>query len=356
MSKPPVVPCDILYLIVTHANCYDGAACAAVLELYCKAMGFPFKTVPHNLWRPYSAEIAEYLVPGVPARSVRLLLFDVAPDTELVDAVLQQPHLSLVVGDHHEGNRAGVTQMIERANLTDDGPDRLTVMFDTTVAGVQLAWRWVCAQFGFAAGAGSGDVGRLLGVPQDTEDGMGNRVLNVIAAADLNAHTGMPDSVCVDAAIRMLHTPDVHSIKHLVCSRGMFDSLLQPGALCVRIRGQQARDLLARGRTYFLIPTIVEMLNEAGAELPETCAVFYVQGTPHLTAEMAERCTKADMVWVWSKNERADKKKYVVSVRRGKPSRIRCDIIASTLSSGGNGHAAASGMAFEREPIDIFVA
>ena len=339
---------DTLHLIVTHANCFDGAACTVVLQLFCEYLRLPFKVVPHSLWRSYAEELGPYV--NTPERPVRLLLFDVAPDEELIETVLRSTHLSMVVGDHHEGNRRSISRLVERAGALDAACARLMVMFDTSVAGVQLAFRWVCAQLGLTPL----DACRQLAIPADTDEGTCNRMLNVIAAADLNAHKAVPEFVYVDAAIRMMYGPDVTSIRHLICTRGTFESLLQPGALCLRIRGLQARDMLARGRTYFLVPTVVEMLNEAGAELPTPCSVFYAQGTPHLTVEMAERHSTSDMVWVWSKNERAHKKKYVVSVRRGKPSSIRCDIVASKLCGGGNGHTGASGMAFDREPIDIF--
>ena len=339
---------SVLHLIVTHANCFDGAACTVVLELFCKFAGLQYKIIPHVLWRPYADELDTYLNTD---RPVRLLLFDVAPDEELIDTVLRLPHVSMVVGDHHEGNRRSIARLIERASASESARARLQIMFDTNVAGVQLAWRWITSQMD---GLPPAEVCQILNIPSDATDGMANRMLNVIAAADINVHKSIIEYVHVDAAIRMLYGPDVHSIRYLICTIGTFESLLHPGAICARIRGLQSRDMLARGRTYFLIPTVVELLNKAGAQLPSPCSVFYVQGTPHLTVEMAERQTTSDMVWVWSKNERAETKKYVVSVRRGKPSGIRCDIIASSLCGGGNGHASASGMAFDREPIDIF--
>ena len=343
---------DMLHVIVTHANCFDGGACTVVLEQFCKYLSLAYKVVPHSLWRAFKDELAAVLVPDVP---VRLLLFDVAPDDALVDTVLRLPNLSMVVGDHHEGNRRSITRLVERASAADSARARLQVMYDTNVAGVQLAWRWIIQQLN----CGGADVCRLLGIPADTEDGMCNRMLNVIAAADINAHKGIPEMDHADAAIRMLYGPDVHSLRFLICTRGAYDSLIMPstvspGALCARIRGLQSRDMLARGRTYFLVPTVLELLNKAGAGLESPCSVFYVQGTPHLTVEMAERHVTSDMVWIWSKNERADNK-YVVSIRLGKPSAIRCDIVASTLTGNGNGHVYASGMAFDHEPIDIFV-
>ena len=349
-----VTNADTLHLVVTHANCYDGAACSVVLQLFCEYLGLPYKTVPHVLWgRTYAEELGKYI--SQPERPVRLLLFDVSPDDELVNTVLQQPHLSMVVGDHHEGNRGAITRMLQRAAVTEGASSRLMVIFDTAVAGVQLAWRWAAAQLSLTADIpGSLEMCKMLGVPADATEGMCNRVLNVIALADLNVHWALREHVHADAAIRMLWGHGVEKIRSLICARGAYASLQQPGELCARIRGMQARDLLARGRTYFLIPTVVEMLNKAGAGLTVPCTVFYVQGTPHLTAEMAEQHISADMVWIWSKNERAHKKKYVVSVRRGKPSSIRCDVVTSTLCGGGNGHDGASGMAFEREPIDIF--
>ena len=182
-----------------------------------------------------------------------------------------------------------------------------------------------------------------------------SRMIDAIRAFDLFVHKGDPELEAVEACLRLKHQPDSATMKALLTTPGKYDEVVREGALCARIMDNMAKDLLQRGRMYRLSRHAVTAVRMQGAMIPETCSVFYVQGTLHLSSEMGYLHSTADLVFIWSKNESAPKK-YAVSVRRGRPSDIRCDIVVKALTKGRcTGHAAAAGMAFDSEPIFLLV-
>ena len=322
-----------LHIISTHAKCFDGAAAAVILERHCVSARMDFVTVPHVWGKSYLREFGAYLHQRT---RVIILMFDVAPDEELVDAIFHMPQVILVCGDHHIGQK----QYLDR--LSGLGHARIQVTFDNTVSGAQLAWDWVAK----ARNGSMDDIGILM----DGPDSLSSRLLHVVCMADLWKHKGNPELEAVDASLRMLHNPDVPTMTRLLTSDGAYGTLLHEGPICLRIKESMSRDLLQRGKTYRLQPQAVAMIRKVGAVMADDCTVFYVQGTPHLSSEMAFMHNAADLVWIWSKIESAPFKRYTVAVRRGRDSDIRCDMVALALG-GGNGHAEAAGMAFDSEPL-----
>ena len=324
------------HVISTHAKCFDGAAAASVLERYCAHRRLEYTTVPHVWGKSYIREFGLYFQQK---SRVVILMFDVSPDEELVDAVYRSPHVRLVCGDHHVGTKPYMDSLVAMKH------DRIQVRFDNRISGAQLAWEWVSLQL---SGEGLEDLGIVLDGPR----GNASRLLHAICEADLWRHKGDVVLDHVDASLRMLHTPDAPTVDRLLSSPGSFDALLRDGPVCARIRDVISRDLLQRGRTFKLHPTAVAMIRANGSHVPDVCTVFYAQGIPHLSSEMAFLHTTADMVWIWSKNESSPAKRYTVAVRRGKVSELKCHIVARTLG-GGNGHAEAAGMAFDTEPLQF---
>jgi hypothetical protein len=327
---------DTFYIISTHGKCFDGATAGAILELHCTALGRKFITIPHMWGKSYLREFGAYL--HQPGRLVTILMFDVSPDTELVEVVLATPSVSLVCGDHHIGMRPYMDYL---AGLHHP---RLAIRFDNSVSGAQLAWDWAASTLNPVD---------KLGVVLDAADGVTSRLVNVVCKADLWQHKTYAEWDAVDAALRMLHTPDTPTMRRLLCDAEAYNTLAIEGPVCVRARDVMCRDLLNRGRTYKLTPRAVAMVHAMGAALPEGCTVFYAQGTPHLSSEMAYMHPIADLVWIWTKIEASPKKQYTVAVRRGRPSDIQCYVVAAALG-GGNGHAEAAGMAFDTEPTGWF--
>ena len=339
---PPPPPPPPWYLISTHAQCYDGHAAAVLLELYCHRIRAQYQLRFHNHYRSFMEELGEPLARAA-GRPVHLLLFDVAPDEGLLAYVRATPTVCLTAGDHHEANRRVMEDLAKEAH------PRIQALFSTELAGVQLAWNWVATRLGRLGAA-------RLGYCLDTEVGMGSRVLNVIARADLMAHKGDPEADAVDAAMRMREGPHYDRVKALVCEPGWYNSLLWDGPLCVRIRDAQTAALIQRGSLLELGPALAAELA-ADAGVPSPCRVFYVQGVPFLTAEMGVAAPpEADMVWVWSKNEAAGDNKYAVAIRRGANcAGLRCDLVARALAPNGGGHAAAAGVGLPHEPVKFLV-
>lgn len=326
MSKP-------LYVISTHAKCYDGAAAAVILERYCLSLKLDYVMVPHVWGKSYMREFGLYLTQRP---RVVILMFDVAPDEELIETLYRLHGVTLVCGDHHIGQKQYLDSL-KALNHT-----RIQIHFDNNSSGAHLAWMWV-------KGAMSTPMSDL-GIVMDGEGGEYSRVLHAVCMADLWRHKGDPDLEAVDASLRMLHFPDAVTMTRLLTCPGTYDTLLREGPICMRIKETMSRDLLQRGRMYRLAPQVVAMARKVGAVVPDECTVFYVQGIPHLSSEMAFMHTTADLVWIWSKIESSPYKQYTVAVRRGRASDIRCDMIALALG-GGNGHAEAAGMAFDSEPF-----
>jgi len=340
-SSSPFVPSDTLYIISTHAKCFDGAAAAAILELYCTHKGYKHVNVPHILGKSFLREFGSYLQTG----PVTLLMFDVSPDEELADVILSKPQLHFVCGDHHVGNKPTLGRLMHarRSNIS--------IMYDDNKCGAQLAWEWVQQSVK--------DMAKLSlvvdGVAEAASSRTLSRLLDAICAFDLFVHKGNPELEAVEACLRLQHQPDTATLKAMLTTPGKYDEIVMEGALCARIMDNMAKDLLQRGRLYRLSRHAVTAVRMHGALIPEACSVFYVQGTLHLSSEMGYLHSSADLVFIWSKNELAPKK-YAVSVRRGRPSDIRCDIVVKALTQGRcTGHAAAAGMAFDTEPTFLLV-
>lgn len=341
-SSVPYVPQAAMttYIISTHAKCFDGAAAAALLELYCATNGLRHFNIPHVFGKSFLREFGWYLQQK---RPVTILMFDVAPDEELVLTLMASEHVHLVCGDHHVGTKA----MMDR--LAALKSPRLSVRFDNAISGAQLAWEWIYHTL-------HGNMG-TLGVVLDAACGGHSKLLLAISAFDLFLHKGNPEMEAIEASLRLLFVPDADTIKGLLTTPGKYDALVRDGSLCVRIRDNISRDLLQRGRVYTLNRRAVGIVRSHGTSIPEDCSVFYVQGIPHVSGEMAyihasaETC--ADLIWIWSKIESAPTKRFTVSVRRGRPSDLRCDVVALALGHG-NGHAGAAGMAFDVEPTFHF--
>jgi hypothetical protein len=326
---------SVNYIISTHAKCFDGAAAAAILQLYCETHRYKHSTVPHAWGRSFLKEYGPYLQTTQP---VVILMFDVAPDQGLIEYIMANPHVTLICGDHHLGMQPFMQKLIQLRH------PQITIRFDNTISGAQLALEWVASICAVES----------LGMVLDTPGCPASKLLNVICKADLWQHKSVPEWDAVDAALRMMHTPDAVTIKRLLCDPGGYAMLLQAGPVCVHIRDTLSKDLLQRGKTYRLTARALGLLRAAGCMLADDCTVFYVQGIPHLTPEMAHLHTISDMIWIWSKIECTPFKKYTVSVRRGRESQLRCDVVANVLG-GGNGHAEAAGMAFEAEPLSWFL-
>jgi oligoribonuclease NrnB/cAMP/cGMP phosphodiesterase (DHH superfamily) len=329
---------EVLYVISTHAKCFDGAAAAALLEMYCVSRGLKYVTIPHVLGKSYLREIGRYLQTR---RSIVILMFDVSPDDELIEVILTYPHIRIVCGDHHIGTKSKLDR------LASAGDHRVSVRFDNTISGAQLAWEWIHMTI----------EGRMdtLGVVLDDDDGTTSRLLKAICAADMFQHKGDKNLEAIDSVLHMMYTPDVPTLKYLLTKTDAYDELVRDGAICSRIKDNISRDLLQRGQMYRMNKRAIMMIRMAGGFVPEDCTVFYVQGIPHPSSEMGYLHTTADFIWIWSKIESSPSKKFTVSVRRGKESDLRCDLVASALGEG-NGHAAAAGMAFDYEPLKFLMA
>jgi hypothetical protein len=247
-------------------------------------------------------------------------MFDVCPDQELVDFICRTPTVSLICGDHHVGMKPFMDKVAAMRH------PRLQVRFDDTVSGAQLAWLWVHSALG-------GAMSRLK-IVLDSDDGKSSKLLDVVGASDMYLHKGHADMEAVNASMRLLHRPDAATMSALLTSPGAYDELLRDGRLCARVESLLCADLLKRGRQYRLKPSILLTLRAAGVAIDDTATIFYVQSIPQLASEMGFLHVVADMVWLWSKTESAPTKRYGISVRRGKPSDIRCDIVAATLGGG----------------------
>ena len=327
----------MLHIISTHANCFDGAAAAVILHQYCKAQRQDSVLLPHTWGHSFLRDFGQHVHR---AHRVVVLMFDVCPDQELVDFICRTPAVSLICGDHHVGMKPFMDKVAAM------GHARLRVRFDDSLSGAQLAWLW-------ARDALGGAVDRL-NIVLDGADGASSRLLDVVGASDMYLHKGRPDMEAVNASMRLLHRPDAASLTALLTLPGSYEELLRDGRLCSRIEGLLCSDLLKRGRAYRLQPSVLVTLRAAGVRIADAATVFYVQAIPQLASEMGFLHVVADMVWLWSKTESARAKRYGVSIRRGRASDIRCDIVAATLG-GGNGHAEAARMAFDAEPLYMFV-
>lgn len=341
LHPPPPPPGAPLYLVSTHKKCWDGAAAAAILVAFCATHGVECVDVPHAHGRSFLTEL-ERAFDGR-NRPTTILMFDVCPDEDLVAAVLATPSVVLVVQDHHDGVEHILTTLASRCH------PRISATYDGTVSAAWLAWRWATSRLpspdclGFHLDVSAPRCGRF------------SRLLNAICMADLFLHRGQAELTAVDAALRLLHTPDTATVTALLRDPGAYDRLVASGHVCVRVQARIARDLILRGKTYVLNDTAMLAIAAAmGTDGPrEPFTVFYVQGTYHFIGEMVATGIDADMVWVWSKVEVAGSKQYTVAVRRGRPSSLPCNVVAQVLG-GGNGHRQAAGMAFDTEPLHFF--
>lgn len=330
-------PGSSIYIICTHAKCWDGAAAAALLEMFCTVHGLRHVTVPHIQGKSYLREFGAYLQQR---RQVTLLMFDVAPDEELVALVMSSTFINLVCGDHHIGTKY-IMEQLEAVKS-----DRIMVRYDDTVSGAHLAWDWILL-------AMNGDVS-TLGLYLDTECKQSSRLLRAICAADLFLHKGHAEYEAVDACLSMLHTPDAGTVRAMLSAPGKYEELVRDGALCLCIRANIAKDLLARGRTYRMTRRAMDAARAAGANLPEDCMVHYAHGIPHVKAEMGYLHDYAHLVFIVSVNVNSPKK-WTLAIRRGRASDIRCDLVAEAFG-GGKGHAAAAGTALDYDPIQLLQA
>ena len=333
-ARGEAVPPEPTYIISTHAKCWDGAAASALLEMYCALQGLRSVSVPHIQGKSYLREFGSYLQQR---RPVTLLMFDVAPDEELVAIILASPFVTLVCGDHHVGTKHLMAQLEAAAS------ERIMVRYDESVSGAHLAWDWISLTL-------HGDMS-CLGVYLDTECKQYSRLLRAICQADLFLHKGHAEHEAVDSCLRMLHTPDTAVVKAMLSTPGKYAELVRDGALCAQMRTHMARDLLARGRTYRMARRTIDLLRACGAAVPDDCMVHYAHGTPHLKDEMGYLHSIAHMVWIISVNVNSPKK-WTVAIRRGRESDLRCDLVAAALG-GGTGHAAAAGTALDFDPIQF---
>jgi hypothetical protein len=324
-----------MYIISTHAKCWDGAAASALLDMYCSLHGLRYVNVPHIQGKSYLREFGTYLQQR---RPVTILMFDVTPDEELAAVILSNPYVHLVCGDHHVGTKA----MMDR--LEAAACERIMVRYDESVSGAHLAWDWISMTMG-------GDMS-TLGVYLDTECKQYSRLLRTICAADLFQHKGHPEAEAIDSCLRLLHTPDTATLKGMLSTPGKYEELARDGVLCAQMRANMARDLLARGRTYALTRRAIELIRAVGAVIPNDCMAHYAHGTPHVKDEMGYLHTFAHLVFIVSINVNSPKK-WTVAIRRGRASDIRCDLVAQALGGVIGGHAEAAGMAFDFDPIQF---
>ena len=392
----PFDPEVSMHLIVTHRNCFDGAAAAALLQLYCEANRLRYHTSPHGLQSSYIAEFGDVLEHGIATNTpVHILMFDVAPDKELVTDILAlYPHVMLTCGDHHTSSQAYMAELAAMKH------PRIRVTFDATCAGAELALRWIHEQVGGGCGfnpsssssagpgackpvwggssSSSGDgcsssglsttlatAGRwrLPGVHWDTvvAGKLRSKLLDTICAADLGLHKASESMNHVDCALRMTRRPKPHVLKTLLVDPDAYGALETAGVLCARIRFNLCQPVIARGRTFALSRRALDILQAHGASgVPAPCFVYYVQTVTSLVHEVSDTilhdpaCT-VHMVWAWSVNEGSEKR-VAVSVRRPARSTIRCDIVAELLGGAGcGGHDFAAGMAFFEEPLHTWL-
>jgi hypothetical protein len=293
--------------------------------------------IPHTMGKSFLREFGAHVMLSS-SRKVIILMFDVSPDEELVHLILSSPLVTFICGDHHIGMKPILDSLIDR------GLDRIQIRYDDTVSGSKLAWDWIATVSKVSMSS--------LGIILDSADGRSSKLLHAICAFDLFQHKGDEELEAVEAGLRMLYSPDTTTLSWLLKTPGKYEDLVKDGIICAKVKLCISKDLLARGKVYQLNSRCIANLRKT-VPVPDDCSVFYVHGIPHLANEMAYMHTHADMVWIWSKIESSPSKKYTVSVRRGKASDLRCDLIAAALGNG-NGHAAAAGMAFDSEPLFLF--
>jgi len=341
---------DAQYIISTHAKCFDGAAAGALLALYLEFMRVEFQVVPHVWSRSFLREAGIGNALQCRAKPVAILMFDVSPDQELVDAVLARPDAVLVVGDHHIGTKPFLDSL--------RGRPQISVMYDTEVSGADLARMWIQSQLAHVMTCT--EALTAIRVALDSPCGTKSQLLETIGASDLGRHRHQRQMLEVDAALRLCcPSPTTETIKELLKDADAFAKLCTLGPAMYEVRTNLCRTALSRGRRYLLTPTAMDKIRVHLPDIAAPLTVLCVNGDTGLASDMAFHRGPGceDMLWVWTKVELLHKLQYTVSVRRMREDAagIRCDVVAAALCPSGSGHASAAGMAFDAEPTALWL-